>query len=50
MFKYFAAKGLSGFKEILFSNYLSKDFLKFSDKTTYQALSEITSNQRLIGV
>jgi len=50
MFKYFAAKGLSGFKEILFSNYLSKDFLKFSDKTTYQALSEITSNQELIGV
>ena len=50
MFKYFAAKGLSGFKEILLSNYLSKDFLKFSNKTTYQALSEITSNQKLIGV
>ena len=50
MFKYFAAKGLSGFKEVLFSNYLSKDFLKFSNKTTYEALSEITSNKRLIGV
>ena len=50
MFKYFAAKGLSGLKEILLSNYLSKDFLKFSNKTTYEALAEITSNEKLIGV
>ena len=47
MIKYFAAKGLSGFKEILFSNFLSKEFLKFSNKTTYQALREITSNEKL---
>ena len=50
MIKYFAAKGLSGFKEILFSNFLSKEFLKFSNKTTYQALRKITSNEKLIGV
>ena len=50
MFKYFAAKSLSGVKEFLFKNYLSKDFLKFSDKTTYEALSKITKNDRLIGV
>ena len=48
--KYFAAKSLSGVKEFLFKNYLSKDFLKFSDKTTYEALSKITTNDRLIGV
>ena len=50
MLKYFAAKSLSGIKEFFMHNYLSKDFLKFSNKTTYQALSEITSNQKLIGV
>ena len=50
MFKYFAAKSLSGVKEFLMKKYLSKDFLKFSDKTTYEALSQITSNEKLIGV
>ena len=50
LFKYFAAKSLSGVKEFFLHNYLSKDFLKYSNKTTYEALSEITSNQELIGV
>ena len=50
MFKYIGAKGLTGISEKLLFNYLSKGFLKYSDKTTYQALSEITSNQKLIGV
>jgi len=50
MFKYFAAKSLSGVKEFFMHKYLSKDFLAFSNKTTYDALSEITSNQKLIGV
>jgi len=50
MFKYFAAKSLTGIKELLFKKYLSKDFLKFSNRTTYEALSKITSNQKLIGV
>ena len=50
MFKFFAAKSLSGIKEFFLHKYLSKDFLKYSNKTTYEALSEITSNQKLIGV
>ena len=50
MFKFFAAKSLSGIKELFLHKYLSKDFLKYSNKTTYEALSEITSNEQLIGV
>ena len=50
MFKYFASKSLTGVKQFIFGRYLTKDFLKFSDRTTYEALSEITSNQKLIGV
>ena len=50
MFKYFGAKTLSGLKEFLLYNYLTKDFFKYSDKTTYQALYEITQNKELIGV
>ena len=50
MFKYFSAKALSGISEFFLYNYLSKKYLKYSDKTTYQALSEITANQELIGV
>lgn len=50
MFKYIGAKGLSGISEKLLFNYLSKGFLKYSDKTTFEALSEITSNEKLIGV
>ena len=50
MFKYFAAKSLSGVKEFFMHKYLTKDFLAFSNKTTYDALSEITYNQKLIGV
>ena len=50
MFKFFAAKSLSGVKELFLHKYLSKDFLKYSNKTTYEALSQITSNEKLIGV
>ena len=50
MFKYFSAKSLSGLSEFFLYNYLSKQYLKYSNKTTYEALSEITSNQELIGV
>ena len=48
--KYFSTKALSGIPEYILYKYLSKDFFKFSDKTTYEVLSEITSNQKLIGV
>jgi len=47
---YFAAKALSGLPDILFYNYLSRKFLKYSDKTTYEILSKITNNEKLIGV
>jgi len=50
MFKYFSAKSLSGISELLLYKYLSKQFLSYSSKTTYEALSELTKNQELIGV
>ena len=50
MFKFFAAKTLTGVKEFLLERYLTKDFLKYSNKTTYEALSELTSDDKLIGV
>ena len=50
MLKYFSAKALSGIPEFLLYKGYSKEFLSYSDKTTYQALSKITSNQKLIGV
>ena len=48
--KYFSTKALSGISEFLLYGYLSKKFLKYSDQTTYQVLSKITSNEKLIGV
>ena len=48
--KYFSAKALSGISEILLRRYLTRDFLKYSNMTTYEALSEITSNNELIAV
>ena len=50
MMKFFGAKSLSGISEFLFFKYLTKDFLKFSNKTTYEGLKEITKNEKLIGV
>ena len=48
--KYFSTKALSGISEFLLYGYLSKKFFKYSDQTTYQVLSKITSNEKLIGV
>ncbi len=48
--KYFATKALSGISEFALYRYLSKDFFKYSDKTTYEVLSNLTSNKKLIGV
>jgi len=50
VFKYFSAKTLSGLSELFLYKYLCKNFLNYSNKTTYQALSELTNNQELIGV
>jgi len=48
--KYFMSKSLSGLSEFFFYKSLTKKFFKFSDKTTYEVLSSITSDQKLIGV
>ncbi len=47
---YFMSKTLSGISEFLFYKKLTKEFFKYSDKTTYEVLSSITTNQKLIGV
>ncbi len=47
---YFMSKTLSGISEFLFYKTLTKKFFKYSDKTTYEVLSSITSNKKLIGV
>ena len=49
-FKYFSAKALSGVPELLLYRYLTRKFFKFSDQTTHQVLSKVTSDQKLIGV
>lgn len=48
--KYFTAKTLSGISETLLRGFLTRKFIKYSDMTTYEALSTITSNERLIAV
>ncbi len=48
--KYFSTKALSGVSEFFMYDYLSRNFFKYSDKTTHQVLSKITSNEKLIGV
>ena len=50
MVRYFITKSLSGMSELLLYNFLTKKFFKYSDLTTYQGLSKITQNQKLIGV
>ena len=42
--KYFSTKALSGIPEWALYNYLSKEFFKYSDQTTYEVLSSLTSN------
>jgi len=49
-FKYFSAKALSGIPEYFLYSYLSRKFFKYSDQTTHQILSKITSDEKLIGV
>ena len=48
--KHFSSKALSGIAEKILSPFLSRKFLKFSNMTTYEALSTITNNDKLIGV
>ena len=48
--KYFSAKALSGLSESVLRPFLTRKFLKFSNKTTYEALSEILSSNELISV
>jgi len=50
IFKFFSAKTLSGVSEFFLYKYLSNQFFKYADKTTFDALSELTSNKELIGV
>ena len=47
---YFSAKALSGISEMLLRGYLTRKFLKYSNMTTHEALSTITSNNELIAV
>ena len=47
---FFAAKALSGISEFMLRPFLTRKFLKYADMTTYQALSSITSNEKLISV
>ena len=48
--KYFSAKALSGISEKLFRGYLTREFLKYSNMTTYNGLKSIISNEKLIAV
>ena len=43
-------KDFQDLKKYFLVIFYPKEFLKFSNKTTYQALREITSNEKLIGV
>lgn len=47
---YYIEKTLPPFLSKIFGNYLRRSTLNISDKTTLEVLSEITDNQRLIGV
>ena len=47
---YYISKAISPFWEKLFGSYLKKPFYKFSDKTTYEVLSTLTTNEKLIKV
>lgn len=47
---YFLDKALSPFMSNLIGGFMRRPFYKFSDKTTYEVLSGLTSNQELIKV
>ena len=48
--KYFSAKALSGISEKLLRGFLTRKFLKYSRMTTYEGLSSVISNEKLISV
>ena len=48
--RYFMAKTLSGISEFLFYRSFTKGFFKYSNQTTLDVLSSVTSNKKLIGV
>ena len=48
--KFYMEKALSPIMSFFFSNYFRKKFLNYSDRTTYDVLREITSNEKLIKV
>ena len=48
--KYFAGKIFSGVLGKVVTSFLSKDFNKFSDKTTKEVISSITDDKELLGV
>ena len=48
--KFYIEKTLSPIMSFFFSNYFRKKFLSYSDRTTYDVLREITSNEKLIKV
>ncbi len=47
---YFSQKALSGILDTLSYPFMTRKFFKYSDRTTLDILSEITSDKRLIGV
>ena len=48
--KYFSAKALSGISEKLLRGFLTRKFLKYSNMTTFEGLSTVISNDKLISV
>ena len=47
---YFSQKALSGILDTLSYPFMTRNFFKYSDRTTLEVISQITSNKRLIGV
>ncbi|MDO6471768.1 NAD(P)/FAD-dependent oxidoreductase [Maribacter sp. 1_MG-2023] len=47
---YYISKGIAPIWNTLFGKYLKKPFYKFSDRTTYEVISSLTSNETLIKV
>ena len=48
--KFYMDKALSRFTSAILGKYMRSEYLKYSDKTTYEVLSELTTNQKLIKV
>ena len=47
---YFKQKAFSGILDSITYPFMTKNFFKYSDRTTYDVLSSLTSNKKLIGV